>query len=46
LAEELGPALEDTVLTQYVGALQTSLGVQVNQALVAELTGGGNPSGL
>jgi peptidyl-prolyl cis-trans isomerase D len=45
LAEELGPALEDTVLTQYVGALQASLGVQVNQALVAELTGGGNPSG-
>ncbi len=46
LAEELGPALEDTVLTQYVGALQTSLGVQVNQALVAELTGGGNHSGM
>jgi peptidyl-prolyl cis-trans isomerase D len=40
LAEELGPALEDSVLTQYVGALQMSLGVRVNQALVAELTGG------
>lgn len=40
LAAELGPALEDTVLTQYVGALQASLGVQVNQALLQELTGG------
>lgn len=46
LAEELAPTLEDTVLTQYVQALQNSLGVRVNQALVAELTGGGSHSGM
>lgn len=46
LAEQLAPALEDTVLTQYVQALQNSLGVRVNQALVAELTGGGSHSGM
>lgn len=40
LAQELGPALEDTILTQYVGALQASLGVRVNQELLNELTSG------
>ena len=40
LAAELGPALEETLLTQYVGALQASLGVRLNQELVRELTGG------
>ncbi len=42
LAEELGPALEDTVLTQYVGGLQALLGVRVNQELFNQLT---NPGG-
>lgn len=46
LAEELGPALEDTVITQYVGALQTSLGVRVNQELLNQLIGGGGHSGM
>lgn len=41
LAAELGPALEDTILTQYVGGLQASLGVRVNEELVQQLTGGG-----
>ena len=40
LAEELAPSLEDTILTQYVGALQASLGVRVNQELVGQLVGG------
>ncbi len=40
LAAELGPALEDTILTQYVGALQASLGVRVNQELLQQLTTG------
>lgn len=40
LAAELGPALEDTILTQYVGGLQASLGVRVNEELIQELTGG------
>jgi peptidyl-prolyl cis-trans isomerase D len=40
LAAELGPAIEDTVLTQYVAGLQASLGVRVNEELVQQLTGG------
>lgn len=40
LAENLGPSLEDTILTQYVGALQASLGVRVNQELLTQLTTG------
>lgn len=45
LAEELGPALEDTILTQYVGGLQASLGVRVNDALIQELATGGGLGG-
>ncbi|MBV6657112.1 MAG: hypothetical protein KI785_05020, partial [Devosiaceae bacterium] len=40
LSEELGPALEDTILTQYVGGLQAELGVQVNQDLLNQLLAG------
>ena len=40
LAQELGPALEDTVITQYVGALQAELGVRVNNELLGQLIGG------
>lgn len=46
LAGELGPAIEDTVLTQYVAGLQASLGVRVNEELVQQLTGGGNHGGM
>lgn len=46
LASELGPAIEDTVLTQYVAGLQASLGVRVNEELVQQLTGGGNHGGM
>lgn len=46
LAEELGPALEDTILTQYVAGLQATLGVRVNEELVQQLTGGGNHGGM
>ncbi|MEM6383534.1 MAG: peptidylprolyl isomerase [Pseudomonadota bacterium] len=41
LAEELGPSIENSILTQYVGALQASLGVQVNQDLLNQLLVGG-----
>ena len=40
LAAELGPTLEDTVITQYVGALQAELGVRVNNELLGQLIGG------
>ncbi|MEM6710953.1 MAG: SurA N-terminal domain-containing protein [Pseudomonadota bacterium] len=40
LSAELGPTLEDTILTQYVGALQASLGVRVDQELVQQLVSG------
>lgn len=42
LAAELGPALEDAVLTQYVAGLQANLGVRVNQELLGQLLGGGH----
>ncbi|MEM1289380.1 MAG: SurA N-terminal domain-containing protein [Pseudomonadota bacterium] len=41
LREQLGPALEDTIVTQYVGALQADLGVRVNQELLNQLLTGG-----
>ena len=42
LEEELAPALEDAVITQYVGALQRRLGVTINQDLHNQLLGAGS----
>lgn len=41
IAEQLKPALQNDLLEQYVGGLEKSLGVDINQKLLEAATGGG-----